>query len=73
MSGDELKVLVDRARMNGLLRGVPDEPCQRLMTATVAALEKLERDNPGILAKKPHVAMLLAEIARPVRRSISRA
>lgn len=70
---NDFKELLDRARLNGILRGVPDEPCQRLMTATISALEKMERENPGILAKKPPLAMLLAGIAKPCREVLARA
>lgn len=68
----ELKELLEKARLSGVLRGVTDEPGQRLMAATIAALEKLERENPGILMRKPRLAMLLADIAKPCRIAISR-
>jgi hypothetical protein len=69
---DELKELVARAKLNGALRGAPDEPCPRLLAAVVMALEKMEKENPGILAKKPPLAMLIAEIAGPVRWAVQR-
>lgn len=69
---DELGGMLDRARLNGVLRGSPDEPGPRLMAAIIAALEKLERDNPGVLARKPPIALLLADIAKPVRYAIQR-
>lgn len=66
----ELRGLVEKAKLSGMLRGAPDEAGARLLSATITSLERLERDSPGILARRPRLVEVLSQIASACRQTV---